>query len=108
MPSRTIRIDGSRPSVSFCRRGSRPADLESGALKAEALRRGWPELAVASSTTHDKGDAQPRRSSWMPARLPFPNLRLLDHPVLRHKLAQVRERRTPSMQFRRLLGECAG
>jgi uracil phosphoribosyltransferase len=37
----------------------------------------------------------------------FPNLRLLDHPLLLHKLTLLRERATPMALFRRLLRECA-
>jgi uracil phosphoribosyltransferase len=37
----------------------------------------------------------------------FPNLHLLDHPLIRHKLSIVRDAATPSGQFRRLLGEIA-
>ncbi len=37
----------------------------------------------------------------------FPNLFVLDHPLILHKLSIVRDARTPSPDFRRLLGEIA-
>ncbi len=37
----------------------------------------------------------------------FPNLHLLDHPLIQHKLTLMRDRRTPTIQFRRLLHEVA-
>jgi len=37
----------------------------------------------------------------------FANLHLLDHPLIRHKLSVVRDARTPSAEFRRLIGEIA-
>lgn len=37
----------------------------------------------------------------------FPNLFLLDHPLIRHKLSIVRDARTASPEFRRLIGEIA-
>jgi uracil phosphoribosyltransferase len=36
---------------------------------------------------------------------PFPALRLLDHPLIQHKLTLLRERSTPTAEFRRLLRE---
>ncbi len=42
--------------------------------------------------------AQPRR---------FPNLHVLDHPLIQHKLTLMRDKRTPTIQFRRLLHEVA-
>jgi uracil phosphoribosyltransferase len=38
---------------------------------------------------------------------PFPSLRVLDHPLIQHKLSIMRDRRTPTIQFRRLLKEIA-
>lgn len=37
----------------------------------------------------------------------FPNLRLLNHPLIQHKLSLAREKSTPTIQFRRLLKEIA-
>jgi len=37
----------------------------------------------------------------------FPNLRLLDHPLIQHKLTLLRERATPTAEFRHLLREVA-
>ena len=37
-----------------------------------------------------------------------PNLRVFDHPLIQHKLAVVRDRRTSPADFRRLLNEIAG
>ena len=37
----------------------------------------------------------------------FPNLHLLDHPLIQHKLSLAREKSTPTIQFRRLLKEIA-
>jgi uracil phosphoribosyltransferase len=37
----------------------------------------------------------------------FPSLHLLDHPLIQHKLTLMRDRRTPTIQFRRLLHEVA-
>ena len=37
----------------------------------------------------------------------FPNLRLLDHPLILHKLTLLRERSTPTAQFRLLMREIA-
>lgn len=37
----------------------------------------------------------------------FPNLHLLDHPLIRHKLSIVRNEATPCSEFRRLIGEIA-
>lgn len=38
---------------------------------------------------------------------PYPNLRLLDHPLIQHKLARVRAASTGTADFRRLLHEIA-
>jgi uracil phosphoribosyltransferase len=38
----------------------------------------------------------------------FANLRVFDHPLIRHKLTVARDRRTPPADFRRLLNEIAG
>jgi uracil phosphoribosyltransferase len=35
----------------------------------------------------------------------FPSLTLLDHPLIQHKLSHMRDRRTPTVQFRQLLRE---
>jgi len=35
----------------------------------------------------------------------FPNLSVLDHPLIQHKLSLMRDRRTPTIQFRQLLRE---
>jgi uracil phosphoribosyltransferase len=43
----------------------------------------------------------------MTAASGFPNLHLLDHPLIQHKLTLMRDRRTPTIQFRRLLHEVA-
>ena len=37
----------------------------------------------------------------------FPNLRVLDHPMIQHKLSLMRDKRTPTIQFHRLLREIA-
>jgi len=37
----------------------------------------------------------------------FPNLRVLDHPLIQHKLSLMRDKRTPTIQFHRLLREIA-
>ena len=37
----------------------------------------------------------------------FPNLTVLSHPLIRHKLALLRDRRTPTKDFRDLVGEIA-
>ena len=37
----------------------------------------------------------------------FPNLRVLDHPLIQHKLSLLRDKRTPTIQFRQLLREIA-
>jgi uracil phosphoribosyltransferase len=45
----------------------------------------------------------------MPIRHPeFPNAKVFDHPLIRHKLTLIRDRRTPHAEFRRLLNEIAG
>jgi uracil phosphoribosyltransferase len=45
----------------------------------------------------------------MPSRHPeFPNVKVFDHPLIRHKLTLIRDRRTPTADFRRLLNEIAG
>jgi uracil phosphoribosyltransferase len=45
----------------------------------------------------------------MPNRHPdHPNAKVFDHPLIRHKLTLVRDRRTPTADFRRLLNEIAG
>lgn len=36
-----------------------------------------------------------------------PNLRLVDHPLIQHKLSYIRDRTTPTRDFRRLLSEIA-
>ncbi len=38
---------------------------------------------------------------------PFPNLTILDHPLIKHKLHVLRDRRTPVKDFRDLVGEIA-
>ena len=38
----------------------------------------------------------------------FPNLRVLTHPLIRHKLARARDKTTPTREFRRLVNEIAG
>ena len=37
----------------------------------------------------------------------YPNLTVLDHPLIQHKLALLRDRRTPTKDFRDLVGEIA-
>ena len=37
----------------------------------------------------------------------FPSLHVLDHPLIQHKLSQMRDRRTPTILFRQLLKEIA-
>ncbi len=37
----------------------------------------------------------------------FPQLEILDHPLIQHKLSLMRDRRTPTIQFRQLLREIA-
>jgi uracil phosphoribosyltransferase len=37
----------------------------------------------------------------------FPNLRLIDHPLVHHKVSLLRDRRTPTKLFRELVGEIA-
>lgn len=37
----------------------------------------------------------------------FPNLFVLDHPLIQHKLSLMRDKRTPTIQFRHLLREIA-
>ena len=37
----------------------------------------------------------------------FPSLQVLDHPLIQHKLSLMRDRRTPTIQFRQLLREIA-
>lgn len=45
----------------------------------------------------------------MPVRDPdFPNAKVFDHPLIRHKLTRMRDRRTPPAEFRQLLNEIAG
>ena len=38
---------------------------------------------------------------------PFPNLTILDHPLIKHKLHVLRDKRTPVKDFRDLVGEIA-
>lgn len=38
---------------------------------------------------------------------PFPNLRVIDHPLIQHKLSHMRDKRTPPQVFRALLREIA-
>lgn len=38
----------------------------------------------------------------------FENLRIFEHPLIQQKLTRARDRRTPPMEFRRLLNEVAG
>ena len=38
----------------------------------------------------------------------LPNFTLVDHPLIRHKLHLLRDRRTPSKLFRELVDEIAG
>ncbi|MDZ4754888.1 MAG: uracil phosphoribosyltransferase [Phycisphaerae bacterium] len=45
----------------------------------------------------------------MPSLHPdFPNVKVFDHPLIRHKLSLVRNRHTTHAEFRRLLNEIAG
>lgn len=45
----------------------------------------------------------------MPTRRPdFPNVKVFDHPLIRHKLTQLRDRTTQTADFRRHLNEIAG
>lgn len=37
----------------------------------------------------------------------FPNLTVLDHPLIQHKLTLLRDRRTPTKDFKQLVGEIA-
>src|SRR5262245_33213422 len=37
----------------------------------------------------------------------FPNFHVLDHPLIQHKLSIMRDKRTPTILFRQLLGEIA-
>ena len=41
------------------------------------------------------------------ATKPFPNLTLLDHPLIRHKLTLLRDRRTSTKDFKQLVNEIA-
>ncbi|MEJ2687906.1 MAG: uracil phosphoribosyltransferase [Gammaproteobacteria bacterium] len=41
----------------------------------------------------------------MTAAIPFPNLHVLDHPLIQHKLTLARRADVPTIQFRRLLKE---
>ena len=43
----------------------------------------------------------------MPARSEFPNFFVLKHPLIQHKLSLMRDKRTPTIQFRHLLREIA-
>jgi uracil phosphoribosyltransferase len=43
----------------------------------------------------------------MSVRAEFPNLFVLDHPLIQHKLSLMRDKRTPTIQFRHLLREIA-
>jgi uracil phosphoribosyltransferase len=43
----------------------------------------------------------------MSVRAEFPNLLVLDHPLIQHKLSLMRDKRTPTIQFRHLLREIA-
>ena len=43
----------------------------------------------------------------MPGHRDFPNLFVLDHPLIQHKLSLMRDKRTPTIQFRHLLREIA-
>src|SRR6266487_3946542 len=41
------------------------------------------------------------------ARPDFPNLTLLSHPLIQHKLTLLRDKRTPTKDFKQLAGEIA-
>lgn len=43
-----------------------------------------------------------------PASADYPNLRVLAHPLIAHKLTRVRDRSTPTSEFRRLVREIGG
>ena len=43
-----------------------------------------------------------------PSSADYPNLRLVEHPLIAHKLARVRDRSTPPSEFRRLVREIGG
>ena len=43
----------------------------------------------------------------MNARARFPNLHILDHPLIQHKLSLMRDRNTPTNHFRQLMREVA-
>lgn len=43
----------------------------------------------------------------MSTQTDFPNLFLFDHPLIQHKLSLMRDKRTPTIQFRHLLREIA-
>ena len=43
----------------------------------------------------------------MPSPREFKNLHVLDHPMIQHKLSLMRDKRTPTIQFRHLLREIA-
>lgn len=43
----------------------------------------------------------------MAAQTEFPNLLVIEHPLIQHKLSLMRDKRTPTIQFRQLLREIA-
>jgi uracil phosphoribosyltransferase len=43
----------------------------------------------------------------MPAASPFPNLTVLEHPLIQHKLSILRDRETTTRDFKQLVGEIA-
>jgi uracil phosphoribosyltransferase len=48
-----------------------------------------------------------RRTFGFMATSPFPNLTVLDHPLIRHKITLLRDRRTTTKDFKQLVNEIA-
>lgn len=71
------------------------------------------ELAAGDSRAGQPPPWRSRRPTGKPCRGAmndrerFPNLQVLDHPLIQHKLSLMRNRETPTNQFRQLMKEVA-
>jgi uracil phosphoribosyltransferase len=70
-------------------------------------------LLVLGMTTLSSSPSYPTVKSPAPASLPkpisakFPNLHIIDHPLIQHKLTMMRDENTGTLMFRQLLVETA-
>ena len=66
-------------------------------MRERAAGRILRSMASSTTTTADPGSERSRSD--------FPNLHLFEHPLIQHKLTQLRDKHTPVREFRALIAE---